>query len=134
MADNLLFSLSPKSVYSPIRSVAGSSSSSSLLPQLFHSQVIGFGLRRLPEIPLFCFSAKDPAWQSQRLPFRAPRTRCSEEYYSSICSLFSPAKFFAAASNFSSSTVTGPDKVAYPMLKHLPRSGMDFLLDIFNLS
>ena len=28
----------------------------------------------------------------------------------------------------------GPDKVAYPMLKHLPRSGMDFLLHIFNLS
>ena len=28
----------------------------------------------------------------------------------------------------------GPDKVAYPMLKHLPRSGMDLLLHIFNLS
>ena len=34
----------------------------------------------------------------------------------------------------SSSTATGPDKVAYPMLKHLPRSDMDFLLHIFNLS
>ena len=32
-----------------------------------------------------------------------------------------------------SSTATGPDKVAYPMLKHLPRYGMDFLLHIFNL-
>ena len=30
--------------------------------------------------------------------------------------------------------VASPDKVAYPMLKHLPRSGMDFLLHIFNLS
>ena len=39
-----------------------------------------------------------------------------------------------AASNLSSSTATGPDKVAYPMLKHLPRSGMDLLLHIFNLS
>ena len=37
-------------------------------------------------------------------------------------------------SNFSSSTATSPDKVAYPMLKHLPRSGMDFLLHIFNYS
>ena len=37
-------------------------------------------------------------------------------------------------SNFSSSTATGPDKVVYPMLKHLPRSGMDFLLHIFNYS
>ena len=52
---------------------------------------------------------------------------------SSFCSPFSPAEFLAA-SNLTSSTATGPDKVAYPMLKHLPRSGMDFLLHIFNLS
>ena len=39
-----------------------------------------------------------------------------------------------AAFNLSSSSATGLDKVAYPMLKHLPRSGMDFLLHIFNLS
>ena len=39
-----------------------------------------------------------------------------------------------AASNLSSSTATGPHKVAYPMLKHLPRSGMDFLLHVSNLS
>ena len=32
----------------------------------------------------------------------------------------------------SPSTATCPDKVAYPMLKHLPRSGIDFLLHIFN--
>ena len=47
---------------------------------------------------------------------------------------FSLAEFHAAASNLSSSTATGPDKVAYPMLKHFPRSGMDFLLHIINLS
>ena len=29
---------------------------------------------------------------------------------------------------------SGPDKVAYPILKHRPRSGMDFLLYIFNFS
>ena len=39
-----------------------------------------------------------------------------------------------AASNLSSSRATRPDNVVYPMLKHLPRSGMDFLLHIFNLS
>ena len=38
------------------------------------------------------------------------------------------------ASNLSSSTAIGPDKVAYLMLKHLPHSSMDFLLYIFNLS
>ena len=54
--------------------------------------------------------------------------------HSSFCSPFTLAEFLAAASNFSSSTATGPDKVAYPMLKHLSRSGMDFLIHIFNLS
>ena len=62
------------------------------------------------------------------------RATCPDESYSSFCFSFSPAKFLAAASNLSSSTATGPDKVVYPMLKHLPRSGIDFLLHIFNLS
>ena len=56
------------------------------------------------------------------------------ESHSSFCSPFILVEFLAAASNLSSFTATGPDKVAYPMLKHLPRSGMDFLLHIFNLS
>ena len=62
------------------------------------------------------------------------RATCSEKSHSSFCSPFSPTEFLAPASNPSSSTATGPDKVAYSMLKHLPRSGMDFLLHVFNLS
>ena len=62
------------------------------------------------------------------------RATCPVETHSSFCSPFTPTEFLAAASNLSSSTTTGPDKVAYPRLKHLPRSGMDFLLHIFNLS
>ena len=42
-------------------------------------------------------------------------------------------ELLAAASNFFPSIATGPDKVTYPMLKHLPRFGMDILY-IFNLS
>ena len=61
------------------------------------------------------------------------RATCPEESHSSFCSPFTPAEFLAAASNLSSSTATGPDKVAYPVLKHLPRYGMNFL-HIFNLS
>ena len=57
-----------------------------------------------------------------------------EESHSSFCSPFSHAEFLAAASNLSSSTATGPDKVTYLMLKHLPRSGINFLLRNFNLS
>ena len=62
------------------------------------------------------------------------RATCSVEFHSPFCSPFSPAEFLAAASNLSSSTATGPDKVAYPILKYLPHSGMDLLLHIFNLS
>ena len=62
------------------------------------------------------------------------RATCPDESHSSFCSPFSLAEFLAAASNLSSFTATGPDKVVYPMLKYLPRSGMDFLLHIFNLS
>ena len=62
------------------------------------------------------------------------RATCPEESHSSFCSPFSTTELLAAASNLSSSTATGPDKVTYPMLKHLPRSDMDFLLHIFNLS
>ena len=59
---------------------------------------------------------------------------CPEESHLSFCSPFSPTEFFAADFNLSLSTFTGPDKVAYSMLKHLPCSGIDFLLHIFNLS
>ena len=52
----------------------------------------------------------------------------------SFCSPFSHAEFLAAASNLSSSTASGSDVVDYSMLKHLPRSGMDCLFHIFNLS
>ena len=62
------------------------------------------------------------------------RTTCPEESHLSFGSPFSRTELLAAASNLSSSTAIGPDKVAYPILKHLPRSGMDFLLHIFNLS
>ena len=62
------------------------------------------------------------------------RATCPEESPLSFCSPFSPAEFLAAATNLSSPTATGPEKVAYSMLKHLPSSGMDFLQNIFNLS
>ena len=55
-------------------------------------------------------------------------------------SLIRPSALLSPPLNFCSclqpflSTATGPDKVAYPMLKPLSRSVMDFLLHIFNLS
>ena len=62
------------------------------------------------------------------------RDTCPEESDSPFCLPFSSTEFTAAATNFSSFTATCPDKVAYSMLKHLSRSGMDYLLHIFNRS
>ena len=125
----------PKSVHSLLRSIAGSPSSSSSSPNFFNCSS--------PREPAYAtylrshFSVSQPkALRSRARGYLSElrRATCSVESHSFFCSPFSPTEFLAAASNLSSSTATGPDKVAYPMLKHLPRFGMDFLLHIFNLS
>ena len=124
----LLPKSNPKSVYSLLRSVAGSSSSSLNLPNCSSpresASVYADYLRSH-------FSVSQPKVLRSRAKgylSELRRATCPEESHSSFCSFFSPAEFLAAASNLSFSTATGPDKVVYPMLKHLPRSGMDFLL------
>ena len=126
-----------KSVHSLLCSIVGSSPSSSSSPNFSN-----------------CSSPKESAlvyaaYLRSHLSVSQPRTlssrtrgnlselcqaTCPVESHSSFCSPFSSAEFLVATSNLSSSTATGPDKVAYPMLKHFPCSGMDFLLHIFNLS
>ena len=110
-----------------------------LLPLLTSSTVLLLG-NRLRSMSAYLRSHFSIS-QSKALRSRARgylselrRATCSVESHSSFCSPFTLAEFLAAASNLSSFTATGPDKVVYPMLKHLPRSGMDFLLHIFNLS
>ena len=124
----------PKSVHSLLRSIAGSPPSSPDFPNCFSPR----DLASVYAAYLRCyFSVSQPkALRSRARAYLSElrRATCPEEPHSSFCSPFSPAEFHAAASNLSSSTVTDPDKVAYPMLKHLPRSGMEFLLHIFNLS
>ena len=61
------------------------------------------------------------------------QTTCLEQSHSSFCFFFSSTKFLAAATNLSSPIAIFPDEVAYPILKHLPYSGINFL-KIFNLS
>ena len=127
----------PKSVHSLLRHIAGTPSSSSFSPNFPNcsspresASVYAAYLRSYLSI------SQPKALRSRARGYLSElrRATCPEESHSSFCSPFSPAEFHAAASNLSSSTATGPDKVAYPMLKHLPRSGMDFLLHIFNLS
>ena len=124
----------PKSVHSLLRSIAGSSSSSPNFPSCSFP-------RELASVYAAYLRSHFSVSQPKTLRSRARgyltelhRATYPVESHLSFCSPFSPAEFLAAASNLSSSTATGPDKVAYPMLKHLPCSGMDFLLHIFNLS
>ena len=126
----------PKTVYSLLRSIAGSSSSSSSSPNFPNC----FSPRKSALVYAAYLRSHFPVFQPKTLRIRARgylsklrRTTCPEDSHSSFCYPFSPTEFLAAASNLSSSTVTGADKVAYPMLKHLPRAGIDFLLHIFNL-
>ena len=127
----------PKSVYSLLRSVADSSSSSSSSPNFSNCS------SSRESASVFADSLRSHYFVSQPQTLRSRargylselcRATCTVESHSSFCFPFSPAEFLAADPNLSLSTATGPDKVAYPMLKHLPRSGMNFLLHIFNLS
>ena len=126
----------PKSVHSLLRSIAGSPSSSSFSPNFPNCSSPRESASVYAAYLRSHFSVSQPKTLRSRARSylsELRRATCSEESHSSFCSLFSPTELLAAASNLSPSAATGPDKVAYPMLKHLPRSGMDFLLPIFNL-
>ena len=127
----------PKSVHSLLRSIAGSPSSSSSSPNFSKCSFLRESASVYAAYLRPYFSVSQPkALRSRARGYLSELRRATfpVESHTFFCSPFSPAEFLAAASNLSSSTAAGPDKVAYPMLKHLPRSGMDFLLHIFNLS
>ena len=103
-------SLSPKSVHSLLRSIAGSPSSSPNFPNCFSpresASVYAAYLRSH-------FSVSQPkALRSRCRGYLSElrRAMCPVESHSSFYSPFIPAEFHAAASNLSSSTATGPDK------------------------
>ena len=52
----------------------------------------------------------------------------------SFCSPFSLAELSTAICKLSSSTASGPDQIAYPLLKHLPEPAQLLLLSLFNRS
>ena len=54
--------------------------------------------------------------------------------HNSFCSPFSLTELSTAISNFSSSTASGPDQNAYPLLKHLHEPAQLLLLSLFNRS
>ena len=134
-------SLSPKSnsksVYSLLRSIAGSPSSSSSSPNFPSCSSPRESASVYAAYLRSHFSISQPKVLRSRARgylSELRRATCPKESHLSFCSPLTLAEFHAAASNLSSSTATGPDQVAYAMLKHLPLSGMNFLLHIFNLS
>ena len=127
------FSLSPKFVHSLFCSSAGSPSSSSSSPNCSSPRELTLVYAAYLRSHFFVSQPKALCSRPRGYLTELCRATCSEESHSSFCSPFSLAEFLVAASNLSLSTATGPDKVAYPMLKHLPHSDMDFLLHIFNL-
>ena len=131
---SLLPKSNPKSVYSLLCAVTGSSSSSPSSPNCFSPSESALVYTTFLRSHFSASQTKALCSRARDYLSELRRATCPEESYSSFCSLFSPTELLAAASNLSSYTATGPDKVAYPMLKHLPLSGMDFLLHIFNLS
>ena len=125
-----------KTVYSILRSIAGSPSSSSSspdFPNCSFPRELASVLAAYLRSHFFVSQPKTLRSRARGYLSELRRSTCPEESHSSFCSPFFSAEFLAAASNLSSPTATGPDKVASNMLKHLPRSGMNFLLHIFNL-
>ena len=102
----------PKTVYSLLRSMAGSPSSSSSSPNFLNCS----SPRESASVYVAYVRSHFSVSQSKALRSRARgylselrRATYSKESHSSFCSPFFPAKFYAPASNLSSSTATGPD-------------------------
>ena len=109
----------PKSVYSLLRSVAGFSPSSFFSPNFPNCSSPRESASVFAAYLRSHFSVSQPSALRSRARGYLSELRlatCPEESHSSFCSPFSPSEFLAAASNFSSSTATSPDQVAYPML------------------
>ena len=122
----------PKSVHSLLRSIAGSPSSPNF-PNCSSPRELALVYAAYLRSHFSVSQTKALCSRARGYLTEISQVTCPVESHSSFCSPFTLTEFLAAASNLSSCTATGPDKVAYPMLKHLPRSGMDFLLHIFNL-
>ena len=107
----------PKSVHSLLRYIAGSPSSSSSSPNFPNCS----SPRESDSVYAAYLRSHFSVSQQKTLRSRARgyltelrRATCPMESHSSFCSPFSPAEFLAAASNLSSFTATGPDKVPIP--------------------
>ena len=124
-------SLSPKSVHSLLRSIDGPPSSFSSSPNFPNCSSPRESASFYAAYLRSHFSVSQPkALHSRARGYLSElcQATCPVESHSSFCSPFSPTEFLAAASNLSWSTAIGSDKVAYPLLKHLPRLAWIFFI------
>ena len=121
-------------VHSLLRSIAGSPSSSPNFPNCSSPRESASVYAAYLRSHFFVSQPKALRSRTRDYLTELCRATCPVESHSSFCSPFSHEEFLAPSSNLTPSTATGPGKVAYPMLKHLPCSGMDLLFYIFNLS
>ena len=127
----------PKSVYSLLRSVAGSSSLSSSSPNFSNCSSPRQLASVFVDYPRSHFSVSQPkALRSRARVYllKLRRVTCYEETHSSFCSSFSLAKFFCGCHISLLVHCHWPRQSCLSMLKHLPHFDMDFFLHICNLS
>ena len=104
----------PKSVHSLLRSVADCSISYSFSPNFPNCSSPRESASVYADYLRSHFFVPQPKALRSRVRGYLSALRqatCPEECHSSFCSLFSPTELLAAASNLSSSTATGPDKL-----------------------
>ena len=105
----------PKSVYSLLRFITGSpssSSSSSNFPNCSSPRESALVYAAYLRSHFSISPPKAPCSRARGYLSELCRATCPVESHSSFCSPFSPAQFHAAASSLSSSTATGQNKVA----------------------
>ena len=135
------FSLSPKSnpeyVYYLLRPVACSSSAFSSSPNFPNCSTSRKSALVFANYLRFHFSVSQPkALHSRARSYLSElrRVTCPEESHASFSIPFYPLNFLRLPLASNCSLPLGRDKIAYPMLMHLLRSGMDFILYIFHHS
>ena len=104
---------------------------------------VAFPLLILPISMLFILAHILPQ-ATPRISCRAERqfmnelwkARCEDasSLHNSFCSPFSLAELSTDICKLSSSTASGPDQIAYPLVKHLPEPAQLLLLSLFNRS
>ena len=136
MPSPLTHKYNSESFYFLPSSVAGSSTSSSFIPNFPNCSSPRMSASVYADYLRSHFSVSQ--LESLRSRARGYRSKlrlatCPELSHSSFCSPFSSIEIFAAASILSGFTASVPNKIAYPMVMYPPRSRMDFLHHIFNL-